>query len=42
MREDLQAMENRILRELRTQMFWFFTMLVGLLGVTVALIKFLP
>jgi hypothetical protein len=39
---ELQTLESRILRELRSQMFWFFGMLVGLLGLTIAIIKFLP
>ena len=42
LRLEMQAMETRILRELRTQMLWFFTMLVGLLGLTIAILKFLP
>jgi len=42
LRTEVQAMENRILGELRTQMLWFFTMLVGLLGVTIAIIKLFP
>lgn len=39
---ELQGLESRILRELRSQMFWFFTMLLGLLGMTIAVLKFLP
>ena len=39
---ELKALEASLLRELRTQMLWFFTMLVGLLGLTIAILKFLP
>lgn len=37
-RGEMQGLEARILRELRSQMFWFFGMLLGLLGVTIAII----
>ena len=39
LRADLRA-EFR--EELRKQMFWFFTMLVALFGVAIAVLKFLP
>ena len=42
LRMEMQMMESRILRELRTQMFWFFSMLLGLLGLSIAILKFLP
>lgn len=41
-RNDLRELEVRIGDRLRAQMLWFFTMLVGLLAVTVAVRKFLP
>ncbi len=41
-RADLHALESRILRELRSQMVWTFGMLVGLLGVAIAILKLLP
>ena len=35
-------LEVRLGGQLRAQMLWFFTMLVGLLGLTIAILKFLP
>ncbi len=41
-KSDLSDLESRILRELRSQRFWFFGMLISSLGIAVAIIKLFP
>ena len=45
-RAELVGLEGRLRNELqgqiRAQMLWFFAMLVGLLGLSIAIFKFLP
>jgi len=41
-RAEMKELELRIAERLRAQMLWFFGMLTGLLGLTIAILKFLP
>ncbi|MBI3993626.1 MAG: hypothetical protein HY342_10150 [Candidatus Lambdaproteobacteria bacterium] len=42
LRSEMRAMGDRLVWEIRTQTLSVFTMLVGLLGLTIAILKFLP
>jgi len=41
-RGEIKDLRADLLRELRTQMLWFFSMLVGVVGIAVAVIKLFP
>lgn len=42
LRSEMKDLRAELLRELRMQMLWFFTMLVGVVGIAVAVIKLFP